>query len=357
MKKVNPIKSELRAIFKQKNALPEKKLIPGVNAPFPATAPSEAQKVQIARKYGMFIHFGINTFHDEEWTDGSKPVSSYNPTTIDADQWVKTAKDAGMKYIILITKHHDGFCLWDTPTTEYKAANSPNTTDVLAEVARACREQGLELGFYYSLWDRHKNPKITRKSDDSMYNDYMLAHLKELMTSYGDICELWLDGGWVKENYRWPSFKIYELVKKYQPQCQIAINWTIGHPKNFDRHLILPQKQKEGYPFRYFPSDFRLGDPELPLADDPKLFTHQGETYYLPWESTLCLSGQNKWFWNSKDNTQKSVEELMDVYKRATANDNILIINCPPGPQGVMKEGDVSRLMELRRELEKQGLL
>jgi len=88
--------------------------------PTPSTTPSKAQQQQIARKYGMFIHFGINTFHDEEWTDGSKPASSYCPTRIDAEQWVKTAKDAGMKYIILITKHHDGFCLWDSKVTTKK---------------------------------------------------------------------------------------------------------------------------------------------------------------------------------------------------------------------------------------------
>ncbi len=355
MNRVHPIKSELRALFCNKNILPEHPLKPGRNAPHPANTPSKQQKRQIARKYGMFIHFGMNTFHDMEWTDGSKPASSYNPTTIDADQWVQTAKHAGMKYIILITKHHDGFCLWDSPLTEYKVTNSPNPTDVIAEVAQACKKHGIELGFYYSLWDRHQNPRIKRKIDDTAYNAYMLAQLKELMTSYGDICELWLDGGWTKENYRWPSFEIYELVKKYQPNCQISINWTIGLPRNADKYLVLPQQQKEGYPFRYFPSDFRLGDPELPLDNDPKLFTHRNKTYYLPWESTLCLSAQNKWFWNSQDTKAKPVRELAKIYRQATKNDNILIINCPPGPSGHMKEVDIARLLELRAYLEETG--
>ncbi|MCG8685610.1 MAG: alpha-L-fucosidase, partial [Desulfobacterales bacterium] len=87
--------------------------------PIPSREPNAAQLKQIERKYGMFITFGINTFHDQEWTDGSLPAASYKPTMIDADQWIKTAKEAGMKYVILITKHHDGFCLWDSKYTEY----------------------------------------------------------------------------------------------------------------------------------------------------------------------------------------------------------------------------------------------
>ena len=95
-----------------------------VYEPRPSEKPSKYQKLQIKRKYGMFIHFGINTFHDMEWTDGSLPATSYRPDTIDAAQWVKTAKDAGMKYVILVTKHHDGFCLWDSQYTEYDVARS-----------------------------------------------------------------------------------------------------------------------------------------------------------------------------------------------------------------------------------------
>lgn len=87
----------------------------------------------------MFIHFGINTFHDQEWTDGSKPVSSYAPTQINAEQWVRTAKEAGMRYVILVAKHHDGFCLWDSQYTEYDVASSPNKTNVVEAVAIACK--------------------------------------------------------------------------------------------------------------------------------------------------------------------------------------------------------------------------
>jgi len=114
--------------------------------PVPSHEPSRYQQEQINRKYGMFIHFGINTFWDEEWTDGSKPPSSFAPDTIDADQWISTARQAGMKYVILVTKHVDGFCLWDSRYTDYDVASSSNKTNVVDAVAKACRKYGVQLG-------------------------------------------------------------------------------------------------------------------------------------------------------------------------------------------------------------------
>ena len=110
--------------------------------PKSSIVPNKSQKEQIKRKYGMFIHFGINTFHNEEWTDGSKPVSSYSPSEIDAEQWIRTAKNAGMKYVILITKHHDGFCLWNSKYTEYDIENNPieELTKIYIRINDLCKE-------------------------------------------------------------------------------------------------------------------------------------------------------------------------------------------------------------------------
>ncbi|MFV0345171.1 MAG: alpha-L-fucosidase [Bacteroidales bacterium] len=320
--------------------------------PVPSTSPSAAQQKQIDRKYGMFIHFGINTFHDMEWTDGSKEVSTYAPTNIDADQWIKTAKDAGMKYVILITKHHEGFCLWDSPLTEYDVANSGNTTNVVEEVAKACKKYDIGLGLYYSLWDRHIDADVKDTANDAAYNKYMLAQLDELMDitdKYVPLVEFWFDGGWKKENHRWPVYDIYQCIKKREPDCQVGINWTIGLPGDPDHHPVLPKDQKEGYPIRYFPSDFRLGDPHLPIENDPKLFTHEGETYYMPWESTVCIS--KRWFYNTKDEEFKSIDELESMYKKCTAQDNILILNCPPNREGRLRDKDVEILMQLKESL------
>jgi alpha-L-fucosidase len=333
--------------------------------PIPSKAPNEAQLKQIERKYGMFIHFGINTFHDMEWTDGSKPISSYQPTTVDADQWIKTAKDAGMKYVILITKHHDGFCLWDSEYTEYDVANSGNATNVIEAVAKACKKYDIGLGLYYSLWDRKENGNDYSNGDrhphqypenedlDKSYNTYMISQLNELMDiaeKHTPIVEFWFDGGWTKANHRWPLKEIYQTIKSREPECQIGINWSIGLPENPDFHPVRPKEQKEGYPIRYFPSDFRLGDPLLPAENDPKIFTHGGNEYYMPWESTVCIS--KRWFYNTADTTFKPMDELVRLYKIATAQDNILILNCPPNREGRIRDKDIEILNELRERMQ-----
>lgn len=332
--------------------------------PVPSTKPSKGHQMMIDRQYGMFIHFGINTFHNHEWTDGTLPSSSYKPTNIDAEQWVKTAKDAGMKYIILVSKHHEGFCLWDSKYTEYDVANSGNTTNVIEAVAKACKKYDIGLGLYYSLWDRNfegndylygdKHPH-TYKEDpekDNAYNDYMIKQLDELIDivkPHTDIVEFWFDGGWTKANYRWPLQKMYNTIKSRQPMCQIGINWSIGLPENPDYHAVYPQDQKEGFPIRYFPSDFRLGDPLLPADNDPKVFTHNGKSYYMPWESTVCIS--SKWFYHTEDKTFKSVEQLHELYNRATAQDNILILNCPPNRDGRIRNEEIEILNQLKKQL------
>jgi len=331
--------------------------------PVPSKNPSSAQLKQIERKYGMFIHFGINTFHDMEWTDGSKPAESYKPLAIDAEQWIKTAKEAGMKYVILITKHCDGFCLWDSKFTEYDVANSGNATNVIESVAKACKKYEIDLGLYYSLWDRNENGNEYNGEDcfskykknnalDSLYNNYMIKQINELIDiteKHTKLVEFWLDAGWTKENYRWPIHEIYQTIKSRESECQIGVNWSIGLPENPDYHAVYPQDQKEGYPIRYFPSDFRLGDPMLPSENDPKIFTHKGKEYYMPWESTVCIS--QKWFYNTTDTVFKPIDELVDLYKVATAQDNILILNCPPNREGKIREKDIEILKKLREQL------
>lgn len=321
--------------------------------PVPSTVPNKAQQKQIARKYGMFIHFSINTFHDTEWSDGTKPASSYCPTEVDADQWIKTAKDAGMKYVILITKHHDGFCLWDSKYTEYDVAASGNKTNVVEAVAKACKKYKIGLGLYYSLWDRKVNADVKNPELDGEYNKYMLNQLEELIdiaTAHTDIVEFWFDGGWEKENYRWPIGDIYQLIKHRQPLCQVGVNWNIGSPENSDEDRVLPERQQRNFPIRYFPSDFRLGDPCLPADNDPKVFMHDGKQYYMPWESTICISG--RWFYNTKDKKFKSVDELEKLYRQCTKNDNILILNCPPDTNGRLRTQDIEILQALKKRID-----
>ncbi len=208
------------------------------------------------------------------------------------------------------------------------------------------------MGLYYSLWDRKVNPDVENTESDAAYNRYMLNQLSELIdiaTIYTDLVEFWFDGGWVKPNYRWPIQDIYNLIKTRQPHCQVGINWTIGLPENIDKQHVCPQDQKKNFPIRFFPSDFRLGDPYLPADDDPKIFMHDGKQYYLPWESTVCIS--QRWFYNTEDHTFKSVDELEKLYKQCTKNNNILILNCPPNRDGQLRQEDINILMALKKRL------
>lgn len=154
----------------------------------PGNKPNRSQELLMQRGYGMFIHFGVNTFSNKEWSDGTIPVDAYNPQNLDCDQWVKVASEAGFRYVLLVTKHHDGFCLWDSKYTDYDVASSPVKTDVVKEVSQACKKYGLQFGIYYSLWDRHE-PSYKDKDFDK-YIRYMSGQLTELCSNYGPICEL-----------------------------------------------------------------------------------------------------------------------------------------------------------------------
>jgi alpha-L-fucosidase len=311
---------------------------------------SSAQRSQIKKGYGMFIHFGINTFNEIEWSNGKLPVSSYNPTNLDCDQWVKIAKEAGFRYVILVTKHHDGFCLWDSKFTDYDVAASPVKVDVVGEVAKACKKYGIKLGLYYSLWDRHE-PSYKINAD---YSKYMTNQLTELMTNYGAICELWFDGAWDKKGYDWNLQQINNDVKKLQPNCMITVNHSIGKPTN-PNLTQLPENYAEGDPIRYFPIDFRIKDPNLARWDDPKYYARNGKLYYLPFEHTICLSDRWNWFQKKNVLAPRPLDELEELFYWGTANDNIMIINVPPDLSGNIRTNEKNRILELADRLNIRG--
>lgn len=311
---------------------------------------SAAQKKQIQKGYGMFIHFGINTFNEVEWSNGKLPATSYNPTSLDCDQWISTAKEAGFRYVILVTKHHDGFCLWDNKFTDYDVASSPVKTDVVAEVAKACKKYGIQLGLYYSLWDRHE-PSYKNNAD---YAAYMKNQLTELMTNYGSICELWFDGAWDKKGWDWNLPEIYTTVKKMQPDCMITVNHSIGKPTNRNS-IQLPENYAEGDPIRYFPIDFRIKDPNLVRWDDPKYYERDSVLHYLPFEHTICLSDRWNWFQKKNMLAARPLDELEELFYWCTANDNILIVNVPPDLTGKIRTHERNRILELADRLGIRG--
>ena len=319
----------------------------------PSLTPNEGQRAQIARKFGMFLHFGINTFNNMEWSDGTLPIESYCPTAIDADSWVRTAWEAGMNYEELITKHHDGFCLWDTHTTTYSVNYSPNKTDVVRAVAEACRKYSIRLGLYYSLWDRHE----PCYPDDEAYVQYMEKQLTELMDGrYGEIVELWFDGSWDKPCRAWQLDRLYSLVKTLQPSCQIGVNHTVGEyseEATSPDDKYLPVNYRDRDPLRMFPSDFRLWDPHMCREDDPKIYTFQGKEYYLPFEMTICSRKEFSWFFSDiyENKPLMDAEEIIRNYRILEKAHNLLVINLPPNRDGKLVEGDVKNLMYVAESL------
>lgn len=213
----------------------------------------------------------------------------------------------------------------------------------------ACEEYGMGLGLYYSLWDEHV-PSF-KENFESEYIDYMLKHLEEQMDGrYGKIVELWMDGPWKKLCPEWRYDLIYDLVKRLQPECQIGINHTIGEPGLGDPDIrYQPKNYQMNDPIRNFPSDFRLWDPYLCKKDDPKIYTYDGEKYYMPFEVTLCSREGFSWF-NSEDYDEKPLVDknyIADCYRQVIAQDNLLVINLPPDTNGKLSEKDVKNVMDV----------
>ena len=181
----------------------------------PHLVPTPEQLTWQRDGFGVFFHFGVNTFAGKEWSDGTLSPQIFDPTDLDADEWVRLARDMGAKYVILTAKHHDGFCLWPTATTDYSVASSPwknGRGDVVREIADACRKHDMKLGLYLSPWDRH----APEYEDPAAYDALYLAQLRELCTDYGELHELWFDGaGSAGREYAWDA--IGALITELQP--------------------------------------------------------------------------------------------------------------------------------------------
>ncbi len=194
--------------------------------------PNEQQRAWQQRELTAFLHFGMNTFTDREWGDGKESPELFNPDSLDTDQWVSALKDAGFKMVILTAKHHDGFCLWPTATTDHSVASSPwrgGKGDVVADLRKSCDKYGMKLGIYLSPWDRN----ASCYGDSPRYNDMFVAQLTELLTNYGKIDEVWFDGACgegpngKKQEYDWlrnhAAFATRSRTCHHRRRC--ALGW------------------------------------------------------------------------------------------------------------------------------------
>ncbi|WP_423803037.1 alpha-L-fucosidase [Paenibacillus pseudetheri] len=290
---------------------------------------------------GMFCHFGINTFCNQEWGEGLDSPALFNPTSLDTGQWVRTAKEAGFRYFVLTAKHHDGFCLWPTKTTDYSVKSSPwkdGQGDVVKECAEACREAGLGFGIYLSPWDRHE----PCYADPGAYNDFYIAQLTELLTNYGPLVELWFDGaGSEGREYDWR--RIVDIVKEYQPG---AMMFNMGAPTirwvgNEDGTAPYPcWNEAESARASMFTQEMLQWLPDTPN--------------WVPAECDVPIRKKH-WFWHPNDESSlKSLEHLMDVYERSVGHGCTLLLNVAPDNRGLFPDSDVDRVQEFGAEIRRR---
>ena len=291
-----------------------------------------------------FIHYSLNTYTDQEWGFGNEDPKLFNPSSLDCRQWARVCKQAGMRGIIFTAKHHCGFCMWPSAYTEYSVKNSPwkdGKSDVVRELAEACREEGLEFAVYLSPWDRN-HPEYGRPA----YITYFRNQLRELLTNYGDIFEVWFDGanggdGWYgganetrkidrTTYYEWPE--TYRMIRELQPKCLI---WNDGS----DRGDLRWVGTEAG----------NVGETNWSLlyhdGDVPYQMLHYGVEdgdVWCPGETNTSI--RPGWFYHEAENEHvKSLSKLMDTYYKSVGRNSTLLLNFPIAPNGRIHPNDSLR--------------
>ncbi|MDG1023786.1 MAG: alpha-L-fucosidase [Flavobacteriaceae bacterium] len=301
-------------------------------------------------EYYGFIHFNMNTFTNKEWGYGDEKPSQFNPTELDARQWARVAKEAGMKGLIITAKHHDGFALWPSAFTEHSVKNSPwkeGKGDLIREISDACKEYGLKFGIYLSPWDRN-HPEYGKPE----YVDYYRNQLRELLTNYGSIFEVWFDGanggdgyyGGANEErrvekrtyYDWP--KTINLVRELQPQAVIFsdagpdIRW-IGNERGYAYDTTWSP---------IFRDSVYAGMPGF----DKYAKGQENGTHWVPTESDVSI--RPGWYYHpEQDDKVKTVAHLVDIYFNSVGKNSNFLLNLPVDTRGLVHENDVAQLTKL----------
>jgi len=299
---------------------------------------SNAQNLEKLRKdftklkFGMFIHFNMGTYHEKEWVDPGQDPLSFNPAKLDCNQWAKAAKSAGMKYAVLTTKHHDGFCLWDSKVTNYDVASTPlKGRDIVREYCKAFRKQGIEPHIYFSIWDRTLGIE-----DDITPKDIELikAQLKELLTNYGKFRSITFDG-WGNCGTKWTQADhdtLFKYIKSLQPQILITDHYQMR------RKLPLDEVYKN-LDFFHFEEPWGEWEPER-----NKFAAQQGPTI------------QSEWFWKLKFPNEEpmSVDNIVNKHLKVLDSRNCnFLLNCAPNRDGLMDDNVVKRLAETGKAYKK----
>lgn len=328
--------------------------------PNTATVPNPYQYEYQKQEMIGFIHFTVNTFTDKEWGYGDEDPAIFNPEQLDAEQWVLAAKAAGIREMILTAKHHDGFCLWPSKFTEHSVKNSPYKNgqgDIVREFVDACKKHGLKTGLYLSPWDRNHAAYGTPE-----YLVYYRNQLQELLTTYGEINEIWFDGanggdgyyGGANEERRIDKESYYEwdstiaLVKKLQPGIKIFSNagpdirW-VGNENGFAGETFWSTINKE----------------QLVIGGSDQKYLNTGEEGGNSWIIGQCdVSIRPGWFYHAnQDSLVKSPQEILDIYYKSVGRNGVLLLNLPPQPNGLIHETDVANLKEFKRIIDETFMM
>lgn len=328
-----------------------------------AVRPSARQLNWQKLEFIGFIHYGINTYYDQEWGNGRENPQAFLPTDLDASQWAKTAKSAGMKGIILTCKHHDGFCLWPSAFTSHSVKASPwknGKGDVVKELAQACQQEDLKLGIYLSPWDRN-HPSY---GQGQAYDDYFCHQLTELLTQYGPIFEVWFDGangegpnGQV-QHYDWDRY--FALIRQLQPDAVIAImgpdvrwvgneagkvrpsEWSVLPDSYANPHYTATHSQQS---IDQTMQDF-MDLTRLDIGSREALNAYPGPFIWYPAETDVSI--RPGWFYHAhEDQAVKSAHTLFDLYLSSVGGNSVLLLNLPVNPAGRIPEPDVHHLYSL----------
>jgi len=313
----------------------------------PARENQEARRWFEEARFGMFIHWGVySILGDGEWVMNNQNIAIesyeklplfFNPTKFNAEEWVKLAKDAGMKYITITSRHHDGFSMFGTKASNYNIVEgTPFGRDIVKELAEACRKENIKLFFYYSLLDWHHEdyfpagrtgngiPDRTTSGNWEEYISFMKFQLTELLTNYGEIGGIWFDGHWDKTNSNWNYNEIYKLIHDLQPQALIGNN-----------HHIAPI---EGEDFQMFERDF-------PGRNTTGFGTSHDDIGVLPKE--ICETINDSWGFNLQDMKHKSDKKLIRYLIQSAGFGANLLLNVGPMPNGEIQEDHKNSLKKI----------
>ncbi len=329
--------------------------------------PSPRQLAWQQLEFYAFTHFGMNTFTNREWGDGTEDPALFNPDALDADQWVAAVKSADMKALILTCKHHDGFCLWPSTYTEHSVKNSPwknGQGDVVREVSDACRRGGIKFGVYLSPWDRHD----ARYGQGKPYDDYFVSQLTELATNYGDIFCFWFDGACgegkngKKQIYDWERY--YAVLRKLQPNavlnvCGPDVRWCgneAGHCRKAEWSVV-PAELRDAE--RTASKSQQADDGEFSRKIDSQdedigsraVIRNARELVWYP--SEVDTSIRTGWFYHPEEDTDvRTADELLDIYLDAVGANASLLLNIPPDTHGRIAAPDCASLTELGTKIQ-----